>query len=192
MKYKSFFILFSVLYFLSFASCQKNTAEADKNVEQSPFFVDDASHLYFKNMRAYYYDESAGPGANNTERMNLYKLRKFSTTLDRPILFPVIVDNWVKDEAYLFIEKNAYRGGFKDPLTVLAIESMDTTSIELTRPNINTQLEFAELIEARLNNEQDLLVLDSAGVSVPLFVDKQDRLNFLTALKDYQKLVEKQ
>lgn len=194
MKYKPFFVFFSFVCLVSLSTCQNSPDQEDPSPEttadRSPFFVDDASHLYFKNMRAYYYDESPGPGNSNADRMNLYQLRRFSNTSDRPILYPLIVDNWIKDEAYLFIEKNAYRGGFKDPLTVLAIEANDTSLLELNRPNMKTQLDFAILLEARLEAGQDLLVFDSTGVAVPIFADKQDQLNFLTTLKDYKKLTE--
>lgn len=194
MKYKPFFVFFCFVLLLSLSTCQNASSEegssAETAAERSPFFVNDASHLYFKNVRAYYYDEKPGPGANSAERMKLYQLRKFSGTSDRPILFPVIVDNWIKDEAYLFIEENGYVGGFKKPLTVLAVAAKDTSTIELTRPTMNTQLAFAETLQANLEAGQALLVLDSMGTAVPIFTDKQDQLNFLTTLKDYKKLTE--
>lgn len=141
-------------------------------------------------MRAYYYDENPGPGPNTAERMNLYRLRKFSDTPDRPILYPIIVDNWIKDEAYLFIEGNDYNSGFKNPLTILAVEVNDTSTLELTRPTIEMQLTFAELLATRIEAGQELLVLDSTGTAIPIFKDKQDQLNFLTTIKDYKKLTE--
>lgn len=198
MKYKSFFVFFCFVLLVSLSTCQNDSSHAmhyvatttETTAEQSSFFVNDASHVYFKNVRAYYYDEKPGPGANSAERMKLYQLRKFSDTPDRPILFPVIVDNWIKDEAYLFIEENEYVGGFKKPLTVLAIEAKDTSTIELTRPTMDAQLAFAELLKTRLEADQVLLILDSMGTATPIFTDKQDQLNFLTTLKDYKKLTE--
>ncbi|GAB5552226.1 MAG: hypothetical protein Sapg2KO_18170 [Saprospiraceae bacterium] len=190
MKYKAIFVFFSFLLLVSLSTCQNKKAQEYLSTEQSTFFVNDASHLYFKNVRAYYYNEKPGPGPNTAERMNLYRLRKFSDTSDRPILYPIIVDNWIKDEAYLFIEGNDYNRGFKNPLTVLAIEANDTTTLELTRPTMDMQLTFTESLATSLEAGQELLVLDSTGTAVPIFTNKQDQLNFLTTIKDYKKLTE--
>jgi hypothetical protein len=139
-------------------------------------------------MRLYYYQDSLAPGGKPSERMNIYKLRNFADTKDRPILYPLIIDNWIKDEAYLFLKTNHYPIG--EPITVLAIQEQDTTQVSLARATPDLQLALAQQIADFLEADQSIFVLDTAKQAVPLFQNRNDRRHFLTTVKDYRRLTE--
>lgn len=147
--------------------------------------VDDASHLYFKNMRAYYYDQETGPA----EGTDLYRLRKITSQPSNPMLIPVIVDNWLRDEAYLLVETNDYQEGFAEPLTIGYIEGTDTTRMPLHEPGMPGQIKFARALAPLLEAKQDLLIQTAGENWAPIFGDPRDRLHFLTTLRDYNRLV---
>jgi len=70
-------------------------------VDQDSYLaIDDASRLYFKNVRQPYYDREGRRDA----KMNIYRLGKRIVNEDEPILNIAIVINRVKDEAYLYVE----------------------------------------------------------------------------------------
>lgn len=185
MKYNTFFYASLFLLGLSLISCSEPTKPTSTD---SAFYVKDPNYLYFKNMRAYYYEESKGPGENSNTRMNIYKLRKFSTAKDRPILFPLLIDNWIQDEAYLFLESNDYP--ILDPITINTVVNTDTLQFQLDQGKPQQQWEMAQQIASFLEADQPVFILDTARQSVPIFADANDRLNFLTTIKDYRRLTE--
>ena len=70
----------------------------------SQFRTTEPSRLRFLNVRAaYYYRERP-----QDTKFDIYKLRKFKITKEKPLFIPVIVHNWLEDEAYLFFENNLY------------------------------------------------------------------------------------
>ena len=191
MKDSFFLLLFLAVSIFWGFSCQNSTEPKEVTDTSSPFYVDDADHLFFKNTRAYYYDQSMGPGQDNSQRMHLYQLKKFSNTKDRAILFPVIVDNWIKDEAYLFVETNAYQEGYAYPLSVFAITGQDSLYFQLERKDIPGQLAFARNISKKLKEGHNLYIRTATDRFDPLLSDPSDQLNFQTTVKDYERLIQK-
>lgn len=139
-------------------------------------------------MRAYYYDVEPGP--QTEQRIDLYQLKRFDKTDRRPILYPIIVDHWMQDKAYLFLEPNDYSGGFQEPLTVFKVEAGDTSYLNTQDQRPAGKLMLAQEIGKALQAEQALYVLDKAGLSLPLFEDRYDQTYFMTTLKDYERLIQ--
>ena len=78
--------------------------------EESPMRITDAERLYFKNVRAAYYDIEDRKDA----KMTIYRYGKRTKTVDSPSIELSILINRVKDEAYIFVESNIQ----EPPLTI--------------------------------------------------------------------------
>ena len=144
------------------------------------------SKLFFANTKAHNYYRKRPPGTD----LDVYTLRKFKVTRRQPMLMPIIVDAYLKDEAYLFIEANKFPG-ITDPLTI-RIETettKDTFSLEL--PTRKAQLEFAtDLYEGILNGRRvEVLVHDT--VFVEIYKKRTERAVFQTVFTDYYRLTER-
>jgi hypothetical protein len=165
------------------------SSERPKEVDtSSPFYVTPPSLLYFKNVRSAYYYQNRKP---NT-RMDMYKLRKFEYSRDRPVLVPVIVNNWMEEQAYIFIEKNDFSGGFSDSLLVRWSKAEDTSGVyALPFPSKDEQFRFARQIYQSLKQNHLLEVKTAREDWVPVFKDGQDRMNYMTTLRDYERLISK-
>lgn len=144
------------------------------------------SLLYFKNMRSFYYDQKVVEGS----RMDRYRLRQFETSSQRPILYPIIVNNWMEDEAYILIEKNEY-DEFSAPLLLRWLENGKYREIRLTPKNKEGQYLFASEINKALLSGVKLEIKTIGDQFVPIFQNKKDRSNFLLVIRDFFKLTEK-
>lgn len=188
MKYSTFFYAVIFFYSISLVSCEPSLATQNSSSGENSFSVADPNYIYFKNVRSYYYEESLAPGGKPSERMNIYQLRKFSDSNLRPQLYPRIIDNWLQDEAYLFLEGNDYP--IAAPLTLFAVEGMDTLMISMERPSPDKQWETAQKISEAMEAGRSLFILDESGNRLPIFELKTDRLAFLTTIKDFRRLTE--
>ena len=191
MKDNLIFIFCVIVGCFYFNSCTNNQVRENSSDPSSLYFVDDADHLFFKNTRAYYYDQSRGPGSDESQRPNLYQLKKISKRKDRAILIPIIVDNWIKDEAYLMLTSNDFDEGFYSPFTIARVAGSDTTAVVQEGRSMPQQTTFAQAIAKMLEKEADFLIKNEKEEWVSLFADPNDRLHYLTAIRDYQRLVQK-
>jgi hypothetical protein len=150
------------------------------------FHTTDPGRLYFKNMRssAYAMEEQA------KTRIELYQLRRFSSTAQRPVFIPVIANNWLADEAYLFIQTNEFERGFAVPLTYIWEGSGLQGLSSLQPASIGRQYEFAMELYEHLAQKHVLQVLCADSTLAPLFENQEDRLHFMTTIRDYRRLTE--
>lgn len=161
-------------------------ADESPALAEGRFRTTQPSHLYFKNIRSSSYRQHTPA---NT-RLDLYRLRTSVDTERRPILHPVIVDNWMADEAYLQLEPNAYGGGFTDTLRVTWRSERDSGQFELVRRDWPNQFQFAQRLYEGLRAGQRFRIQTADGSYAPLLQENTDRQNFLTTLRDYNKLIE--
>lgn len=180
------YLRISLLFLLGAAACISPEPQKEFTGDRQ-FRTTDPSRLYFNNIRSTaYYRERKG----NT-RIDLYRNRKLSFVNTRPILHPIIVNNWMKDEAYLFIEKNDYRYGWSDTLTVEwahndSIGGYYTLPLG-TRPAMYA---FAGRIYDGLQRGQSLRVKNREGKYVPILQNLTDKNAFQTVMRDYYRLTE--
>ncbi|KEO73586.1 hypothetical protein [Anditalea andensis] len=80
-----------------------NDKSPNTSNENNLLAIDDASRLYFKNVRQPYYDVEGRTDA----KMNIYRLGKRVKSENDPILNIAIIINRIKDEAYLYVEPSA-------------------------------------------------------------------------------------
>ena len=89
-------------------SRQNNTSSGPQYQTTAP------SLLYFKNIRSINYEQSEQPGT----RIELYRLRQFSQPAKEPLLVPTIANNWLEDEAFIFLEPVDFGQPWARPITI--------------------------------------------------------------------------
>jgi len=94
--------------------------------QDSILAINDASRLYFKNVRQAYYDIEG----RNDAKMNIYRLGKRVTTEEEAVLNVAIIINRIKDEAYLYVEPSAAFGS-EDVINIRWESEDQSTSGEL-------------------------------------------------------------
>lgn len=170
---------------LTLFACDVPKAQKEFKGEQQ-YRTTDPSRLYFKNMRSVYYFRSRKPRS----KKDIYTLKRASRDRDRPLLYPTIINNWLEDEAYIFIEKNAYPYFPEDSLHI-RWQSVDSTgTFALGVPTKKAQYEFAGVLYDCLRQGHQLSFESKKGDTVSLFDRHQDRKDFLIVMRDYYKLTE--
>jgi len=180
---KKYTILLISLFF--YFGCQQNTPKTTV-VGSSKYSTIDPARLYFKNIRSIAYYRTRKPNS----KIDIYQSKKKIYTDKRPILYPLIVDNWLDNEAYLFLEKNNFISFF-DPLTIKAEQDTSTTTFEIAVFNKDNQYEFATKIYEALKKRETLSVKTKEEIFVPIFENYQDKSNFIMTMNDYFRLIEK-
>lgn len=175
------FLLFSITFCWA---CESNKSSKPFTGDRQ-FQTTDPARLYFKNIRSIAYYRTRKPHSE----IDIYEARKSARTDKRPILYPQILDNWLDNEAYIFIEKNAF-SKFASPLTVKAESDSLSTVFEIAIFNKKNQYEFAENIFQALKNSQELSVKTKEDAFVPIFQNYQDKSNFMMTMQDYYRLIE--
>jgi hypothetical protein len=148
------------------------------------FRTTNEAFLFFQNVRQIYYDVQDLPEA----RWRAYRLGDRNKSVEHPVLTPVIVVNWYKDEAYLLLESN-------EPLqdeSVLVVQEKNKKNGRLYEYSLKERgrgnmLEFATKIYEGIMAENEIKVRVKDNF-VPLFSSDEDLDNFRIVLSDYYRL----
>ncbi|NJN77019.1 MAG: hypothetical protein HC803_00715 [Saprospiraceae bacterium] len=178
-------VIFSLLFWISCE--QPQPQKVFTGAKQ--FRTTDPSLLRFNNIRtAYYYRERP----KNT-KLDIYKLRKFTMTKKYPLLIPVIVNNWMQDEAYLFFENNLYPD-FTDTIMVKWQTKIDSTITEgfyeLALRNKENQYEFGGKLYESMQRGDDLFIKNTKNEFLPFYDNPDDKSAFNITIRDYYRLTE--
>ncbi len=151
-----------------------------------PYFTSIPSRLYFQNVRsAYYYRERQAGTA-----LDIYTLRKAPRDLREPHFRAAIIDNWMEDEAYLFVRPNAYPAGFGDILSIRIMGRTETDTLRMPVPDKEAQMAFAGAIYQSLLEGAEIEVLTGKHDWKPILRDADERSSFLITVRDYYKLTD--
>jgi len=174
-----------VMIAVMLASCAPPQPQREFTGEKI-FRTTQPSRLFFANTRAHSYYRKRPPGTD----LDVYKLRKFQFTTKRPMLIPIIVDAYLKDEAYLFVEANKFPG-LSDPITfrVESKESIDTLRLDL--PSRKAQLAFATDLYAGIMEGHKISVMVRDTGFVEIYEKRAERSAFQAVVKDYYRLTER-
>jgi hypothetical protein len=186
-KYKDMKISWAILVlFLTAVACSPDETERQQGTGDRRFRTTPPSLLYFKNMRSTQYrvEEQA------KSRIELYRLNKFEEVEQRPVLYPVIANNWLEDEAYLFLRPNAWVAAFHDPLTLSQDSSWSAQNIQLQPPTPVEQYELSMQLYESLKRGESWYVAAADSTFAPLFAEGDERALFLTTVRDYLKLTD--
>lgn len=157
--------------------------------QASRFRTSSPSHLYFKNTRSFYYAQSRWKDT----RMDRYLLRALEAPDRRPLIIPVILDNWMEDEAYLFFE--APPGHLLDSCRISwrPEESREAQgTYRLREPTPAGYSRLALDLYGSLRKGHSLEIQNPDSTFSPLFADSGQRTAFFTVLRDYFKLIDAQ
>jgi len=182
MYYKTFLIFLLIGIF----SCGDISSKRIVNNTKIPYRTTDPSKLYFKNIKSIaYYVQTVEPN-----RMEKYTFRKFDKSNEQPNLYPLIINNWMEDEAYIFLEKNDFPN-WADPMTIQVKADTATYDIQMLRAGKEHQYDFAEKLFQNIQAKNDLSVKVSDSTYLPFLQNYRDRIYFMTVMKDYYRLIEK-
>ena len=157
--------------------------DSDKKVNRDKFEFKvgaDAS-LFFRNVRQIYYDRYSPDGKWQAYRFG-----------DRPtkgtFINPVIVINWLKDEAYLLIETSDDLGEeqFLSVIINRATEKGDTIILE--ERGKEKMLEFGSRVYEAIQQQDSLEVL-LKGKYIYLFSTEEQCESFRIPMSDYYRLI---
>ena len=175
-------------FFLVLSACNVPPSGASRTPDER-FRTTQPSRLYFKNMRAYYYDQEVQPGT----KTDLYTLKKFSRATDRPLLIPVIADNWLQDEAYILLQPNAYAYFPEDTLHLKSAttDAQEMETFLLTDNTMEQQLALAEWLYEQLIIGHKISLFSLKNEWEEIFEVREDRIKYIKTLQDYLALIEK-
>lgn len=178
-------ILFSTLCIL-LAGCTGPESTKSEASAGSPYRTTAPSLLYFKNIRSTYYEQSEQPGA----RIELYRLRQFSQPAKEPLLVPTIANNWLEDEAFIFLEPVDFGQPWARPITIRWQSRQDSGLYRLQPANTAKQYELALQLYESLQAGHQLNALTADSTWVPVMEDKNNQRYYLTTIRDYLRLTE--
>lgn len=176
------FLTCLLLIIALFTGCK---VDQDKKVDRSKFQfkIGDDSELFFRNVRQIYYDRSSPDGT-----WQAYRFSDRYHGNERPFILPVIVINWMKDEAYLLIDTNKPLSE-EDYLQVIVSSGYASKSdtLILNERGRERMLEFgSKLYEAIQANHK--IVIKSKGRFAPLLDEQIDQEAFRITMSDYYRL----
>jgi hypothetical protein len=159
--------------------------DRDKKVDRNKytFSVGDDAELFFRNVRQIYYDRSSPDGT-----WQAYRFGGRHQGNERPIIHPVIVINWLKDEAYLLIDTNEVLSR-EDFLRIKIVNKKDTMLIDLKERGRERMLEFGSVIYEALQQKDSVLVWQQ-GKYVPIFIDEEERESVRIPIADFYRLTQ--
>lgn len=159
--------------------------DRDKPVDQDKFtfVMPDDAELFFRNVRQIYYNRSSPDG-----KWQAYRFKDFYEGNERPLIMPVIVINWLQDEAYLLVDSNEFLGE-EDFLSVVINDTLQhkTDTIMLSQRGRENMLEFASRVYEGIQHQSPMFV-KSKTEYLPLLNDEDDRESFRITMSDYYRL----
>jgi hypothetical protein len=180
MVQKPFFILFVMAVL-----CGSCKIDRNKRVDRDKFTfrVTDDSFLFFKNVRQIYYDFQDLPQAH----WYAFRFGNRPTDTDLPVLNPVIVIDWMRDESYVLVEPNEI---LQEEQSLLIREKNSAGRFfeySLAERGRDNMLEFATKIYEGIVDENEIMIR-SRGEYLPLFRNEEERESFRITMSDYYRL----
>jgi hypothetical protein len=147
------------------------------------FKVSKDSFLFFRNVRQIYYDFQDLPQA----KWYAYRLSDRSKNAGTPVLTPVIVVDWLRDESYVLLEPNEF---LQSEITFKIREKNSAGKFfeySLAQRGRENMLEFASKIYEGIMDENEMYI-NASNRWHPLFADDEDKDNFRIVMADYYRL----
>ncbi|MFY0591702.1 hypothetical protein [Roseivirga sp.] len=159
-----------------------------KQVDQSAitFKTDDASNLFFKNVRQFYYEVEEMEAA----KLNIFRLKKRELSNDQPVINLAIVNNWRYDEAYLLLEPNGVVKENESLEVKWRNPNGESGEIQYANGNKTEQVAFADGIYAQIQQGSTFTIKVQEEWKPFLDLEKT-REAFRITVFDYYKLVKR-
>lgn len=176
--------IYWLIYLLFTAACGEGPP-AEMPVVDKAFRTTPPSRIFFKNIRSTAYQWEQIPGS----RTDYYLLRKIANAPSRPVLYPVIADIWMEEQAQLI-----WRSGLHDslplPLSVHWTGQNDSGTYHLENLNTRQNYELGLNLYNALRKGYSLQISFMDGEKRPLFTSPDERTFLLISLQDYLRLTE--
>jgi len=170
-------------FIILLTGCHPEKSELIKP-EEIDFSTDDASELFFKNIRELYYEKEVMEEA----KLDIYRLKSRSVSEEQPVLNLAIVMNWRLDEAYLLIEPNSFLSDLDRFEIIWKDPGGESDQIVYEMGNKTTQLEFAGFLYNGILNKRTFQFKVNKNTS-DLLKDSTQRESFRITFFDYLRLV---
>lgn len=176
-------LLLSILG-ISLLACQSDKAQTI-SVDDIDFMTNDASEIFFKNVRQSYYDKQEIKAAG----MDVFRMADRNETADYPLIHLAIAYNWRNDQAFLMVEPNDKITN-PEAFEIWRVhpERQDTAIIRYAMGNMRDQVAFAHRLFQAINTEDQLVWFDGRS-AVPIFDKFDDREVLRKTILDYYKLI---
>ena len=153
--------------------------------QDSLLAINDASRLYFKNVRQPFYDLDGRRDA----KMNVYRLGKRVISEEEPVLNVAIIINRIKDEAYLYVEPSTI---FESEETIrIRWKSEDGRSsgeLEFRNGDRYDHYRFIEELYPLLQDNASFST-EIAGQWYPILINQKERDALRITSFDYFRLI---
>lgn len=163
------------------------TIDQDKKVEREKllFKTGDDTELFFKNMRASYYDKEE----REATRWEIYRHEDLYKNEDSLAINVAIILNVLHDEAYLLLEP----GDKLKEMEKINIYATDPKTagvdmISFDHPNKEGMLEFASQLYEAVQDRKKLMLLYQQD-TIPILEGQERREAFRKTMADYYRLV---
>ncbi|MEM9052585.1 MAG: hypothetical protein AAGC47_11070 [Bacteroidota bacterium] len=146
------------------------------------FETTESAQLYFKNVRAFYYNKGEGAGGI----FETYRLQSLFTDSITELPF-VIYNNWRTNESFIRLDTNFNASNeYIDIITDSASVKKDTIAI----PQLSNEAQyvFAKEVYKSLQSGKRLGMLTEEGID---WIKESDQVSIKRALTDYFRLVNK-
>ncbi len=172
-------MLYVLFISVLFVSC-KIDSDRKVNRDKFKFKVEADASLFFRNVRQIYYDRESPDG-----KWQAYRFGNRPT--EGTFINPVIVINWLKDEAYLLVECSEDLN--EEEFLSLIIKSPYTgiDTIILKERGRERMLEFGSKIYEAIQH-QDSIQVKIKDSYTSIFKSEADRENFRIPMSDYYRL----
>lgn len=154
-------------------------------LDEISFHMPENEELFFKNLRAFYYDYEYKDDANF--KIYRIKTREKDTTL-KHVNF-TIVQNWLQDEAYIYPEISGLPNDSAWLLCVHPNNKIDT--FPLFEVNAWQHFQTASLVYMALREGANFKLKNKQGQTFALWENPNQMQSIKKTLKDYFKLVGK-
>lgn len=149
------------------------------------FATDNASRLFFKNVRQIFYELEEMEEA----KLKLYRYKKRDQSTDKPLINLAIVDNWRYDEAYLLLEPNVQLAG-ESELVVKWENTEGSGEINYRQGNKSEQVAFADQIYDRIQ-QGCTFSIQVNGTWGSFLASEKSKEAFRITMFDYYRLVKR-
>ncbi len=171
---------YSYYFLICLIVCTSCNPDKDKIIDLNKlsFNTTDASEIYFKNVRASYYDEE------DKKEMGIiiYRLKNWEEQNVQPAIRLSIVYNWRNDNAFVMTHPNTQ---FPEVSRILA----GNDTIIFAQNNMKDQLNSLSIIFNAIVQEKPLHI-ETNNNWVSFLDNPQDRENFKITMYDFYRLTE--
>ncbi len=157
-----------------------NSYRADNTGQYRTFRVADADRLYFLNVRGLSYDREVRKDAG----MTLFRHGKRKVDEENPTFFPLIIQNPIKDEAYIYFE--LLHADY--PIKIISKSAETIDSVEFSNGNNLDHLDLMIKIKPWIEADYEF-ELAISGKRYPLWSDEKEIDVLKTVIEDYFRLL---